>query len=139
MLQVAGGTAVIMLIAALFCYGQWQKAEAVAVELRGQVETLVDVNEQNAVTIGGLQDHASRTAEIIEEMGERRAEIEQRAEGYLIQVNDLRLTEAQRALEEPFVRGNDATGRMRYQLLRFSGDPRQDLHDSGDTGTSDPG
>ena len=139
MTQIASGAAVLLLIAALFFYGQWQQAKAVAVELRGQVETLTGINDQNAIVISGLQDLQAQTADLIRENGERNAEIQQRSEAYQTQIGEIRLSESAKALAKPFERGKAADDRMRRQLLRFAGNPGEVVHDSRVAETDDSG
>ena len=138
MTQLASGAAVLLLIAALFFYGQWQKAEAVVVELKGQVETLTGINDQNAIVISGMQGLQARTADLIRENGERNAEIQQRSEQYQTELGNIRVTESQKALAKPFNRGKAADDRMRHQLLRFAGNPGEVVHDSRVAETGDP-
>ena len=128
--NIFGAAAIGLLISSLFLYGKWQSALVEVESMKAQVATLEQVNEQNQQTINGMQILANKNADIIANMGERNEQIMRNAENATTELNNLRLTEAEAALAEPFERGNAARDRILDQLMRFSGDV-QSPDDSG--------
>lgn len=106
---------------------------ATIVELEQHNATLTSVNERQLETIDQLTTLTQRQADLLVEYGEQNNDAFARANRLENTLNTLRQTEAVKALEEPYARGNAASMRVGELLRAIAGTSGREGENHPDT------
>jgi hypothetical protein len=105
--------------------------------LKYQIKVIEASYQEQADTIKGLTTLNTSLAAANEAAIASEREINEKTQRIAIELNRLRYTEAQRALEAPFERGNAASKRRAAAIMRFTGADRS-AQGASDTQASYP-
>ena len=125
--KILSGALVVSVLASGVLYKLWENAQSEIAVLKANLEIINSVNEKNQQSIDRLTELAISNANSIESLGKQNETILQESLSHQTEINNLRASEAQKALEMPYERGNASHKRIVSQLVRFTGDnPRKD-------------
>ena len=117
---ILGGTSSILLLLAMFFWGQWQGAEAELAIMEANNKILENSVATQQVTIDAQLAYQSKQADRLWEKDNELASIRQHTEQQLLTINDLRVGAEIRAWELPFEFGNAHHDRVSTHLMRLS-------------------
>ena len=117
---ILGSASGILLLVALFMWGQWQSAERELEAVKANNVILENSVATQQTTIDGMLDFSEKQADRLTEKDNELRLIRSHTEQQLLTINNLRLGAEVRAWEEPFVFGNDHSTRVTGHLMRLS-------------------
>ena len=117
---ILGGTSSLLLVAALFMYGQWQSAERELEAVKANNQILQDSVANQQTTIDGMLSFQETQAGRLTEKDNELKAIRLHTEQQLLAINDLRVGAEIRAWELPFEFGNDHRTRVSTHLMRLN-------------------
>ena len=117
---ILGSASGILLLVALFMWGQWQSAERELEAVKANNVILENSVATQQTTIDGMLDFSEKQADRLTEKDNELRLIRSHTEQQLLTINDLRVGAEIRAWELPFEFGNAHHDRVNAHLLRLS-------------------
>jgi len=131
--KILGGVSVILLLscAGLLFVNQSlelkiEKLKAENVNIEIQLNAFKESHETQKQTIATLEKSSKDTDKELNTLMESVNTAQRETQNVQIQMDKLRYTEAQLAIQKPFIRGNASDTRKRNMLLRFTGEKSTD-------------
>ncbi len=121
MIKALSGVSAILMVAAVFCWGMWQKTEAQLTEAQALTDEYRNAAKEQRQTINKLTDLSQANSDNYAQLTTDYHKLQGLEHDARQEITKLRHTANQTFVETPFTAGNDTTARRR-RLLDTAGE-----------------